>query len=82
MKKLLLLITLLIALPAGMLAQGNSWQEATLINDGETVKGYMDKDHEDAWYKIELPGDGRVTFVAQSDEELVIQYQHHQRGWN
>lgn len=74
MKKLLLLITLLIALPAGMLAQGNSWQEATLINDGETVKGYMDKDHEDAWYKIELPGDGRVTFVAQSDEELVIRY--------
>ena len=62
------------ALPIGMLAQGTTWQTATTINSGETISGTLDKDNQDAWFKVVLPDDGDVTFVATSDDNLVIRY--------
>ena len=65
---------LLLALPLGVLAQGSKLSEATLVKDGETVSGYLDKENENAWYKVELPDDGSITFVVKSDDNLVIRY--------
>lgn len=73
MKKLLLLLTML-ALSIEMQAQGTSWNNATLVKDGETVSGTLDETNQDAWYKIELTKEGNVTFDAKSDANLVIRY--------
>lgn len=74
MKKLSLLLTLLLAIPMGLLAQGNSWSDATLVKDGETVSGTLDENKTEAWYKIVLEHEGNVTFDAKSDANLVIRY--------
>lgn len=73
MKKLLLLLTMLV-LSIEMQAQGTSWNNATLVKDGETVSGTLDETNQDAWYKIELTKEGNVTFDAKSDANLVIRY--------
>ena len=73
MKKLLLLLTMLV-LSIEMQAQGTSWNNATLVKDGETVSGTLDETNQDAWYKIELAKEGNVTFDAKSDANLVIRY--------
>ena len=72
MKKLQLLLLLLLALPIGMLAQGSSWQTATLINNGSSGSGTLDKNNTDAWFKIEVPEEGRVQLTATPDGTLNI----------
>jgi hypothetical protein len=74
MKKLQLLLLMLLALPIGMLAQGSSWQTATLINNGASGNGSLDKNNTDAWFKIEVPEEGRVQLTATPDATLNIQY--------
>ena len=74
MKKLQLLLLLLLALPIGMLAQGSTWQTATLINNGSSGSGTLDKNNTDAWFKIEVPEEGRVQLTATPDGTLNIQY--------
>ena len=74
MKRLQLLLLMLLALPIGMLAQGSSWQTATLINNGASGNGSLDKNNTDAWFKIEVPEEGRVQLTATPDATLNIQY--------
>ena len=74
MKKYLLLLLTMLALSIEMQAQGTSWNNATLVKDGETVSGTLDETNQDAWYKIELTKEGNVTFDAKSDANLVIRY--------
>ena len=73
-KRLRLLLLLLLALPIGMLAQGSTWQAATLINNGSSGSGTLDKNNTDAWFKIEVPEEGRVQLTATPDGTLNIQY--------
>ena len=74
MKKLLLLFALTVALPIAALAQGNTWQEATILNSGTTASGTMSSKDADDWYKIELPKDGNVTFGVSTDGDLLVRY--------
>ncbi len=74
MKKLLLLFALTVALPIAALAQGNTWQEATILNSGTTASGTMSSKDADDWYKIELPKDGNVTFDVSTDGDLLVRY--------
>ena len=67
MKKLLLLFALTVALPIAALAQGNTWQEATLIKNGETIKANLDGSTSDLWFMIEVPDDGVVEFAMTPD---------------
>lgn len=70
MKKQLLLFALLMALPIVALAQGTTWQEATLIENGKTIKCEVKKDAPDAWFKLEVPEDGVVEFSATPEQGL------------
>ena len=67
MKKLLFLFVLTVALPIAALAQGNTWQEATLIKNGETIKANLDGSTSDLWFMIEVPDDGVVEFAMTPD---------------
>lgn len=62
MKKSLLLFALLTALPIVALAQGTTWQEATLIENGKTIRCEISKDTPDEWFKLEVPDDGVAEF--------------------
>ena len=74
MKKLLLLLTLMLALPMGLLAQGSTWQSATLINQGDSGSGILDNDNSDAWFKIEVPEEGRVDLTLTPNGSLNVNY--------
>ena len=78
MKRLFLLLTWLIALPIGMLAQGTTWQTASLINSGETVSGtlyhYDNSERNDDWYMIEVPEEGTVELTITPDGTLNIDW--------
>ena len=73
MRKLLLSFILL-AVPLGLLAQGSTWQTATAISQGGTGSGSLDKDHVDAWFKIEVPEEGTVLLTVTPSGTLDIQY--------
>ena len=74
MKKLQLLLLLLLALPIGMLAQGSSWQTATLINQGGSGSGSLDKNNSDDWFKIVVPEEGKVTISLTLSSDLSIKW--------
>ena len=74
MKRKLQLLLLLLALPIGMLAQGNSWQTATLIKQGGSGNGTLDKNNESAWFKIEVPEEGRVAITLTLSGDLSIKW--------
>ncbi|MBR4729575.1 MAG: hypothetical protein IK075_04885, partial [Prevotella sp.] len=78
MKRLFLLLTWLIALPIGMLAQGTTWQSATTINSGETksgsLYGYENSERNDEWYKIVVPEEGTVEFTLTPGGNLDINF--------
>ena len=78
MKRLFLLLTWLIALPIGMLAQGTTWQTATTINSGETksgsLYGYENSERNDEWYKIVVPEEGTVEFTVSPEGNLDINW--------
>ena len=76
MRRLFLLLTWLMALPIGMLAQGTTWQTATTINSGETKEGslykYERSERNDEWYKIVVPEEGTTTFTVTPGGSLDI----------
>ena len=78
MRRLILLLTWLIAVPIGMLAQGTTWQSATTINSGETKEGslyaYENSERNDEWYKIVVPEEGTVEFTLTPGGNLDINW--------
>ena len=73
MRKTLLLLFLL-TIPIGLLAQGNTWQTATLINNGATVSGTLDNINTEDWYKIDVPQEGHIDLVATAAGNLTFTY--------
>ena len=69
-KQLQLLIVLLLALPIGMLAQGTTWETATEIGSGGSGTATLDDKQGEAWFKIEVPQDGKVTFTQTLSGDL------------
>ena len=63
---------MLLALPIGMLAQGTTWQTATQLNNGGTGSGTLDGTTTNAWFKIEVPEEGRVHFTLTTGGSLSI----------
>ncbi len=70
MKKLLLLITALLATSMGLLAQGTSWQTATLISSGQTKTATLDASTTEVWYKINVTTEGKVQLTVTGTEDL------------
>ena len=62
MKKLFLLFAVMLATSMGLLAQGSSWQTATLISSGETKTGTFGGNDSEVWYKIVVPEEGQIEF--------------------
>ena len=52
----------MLATSFGLLAQGTSWQTATLITSGSTKTGTLDNNTNEAWYKINVTQEGHVDF--------------------
>jgi hypothetical protein len=69
MRRLTILLTWLIALPIGILAQGTTWDTASLIGSGESISGTLDEDRTDEWYIIEVPEEGTVEFIINPNHE-------------
>ena len=74
MRRLQLIIMMLLALPIGMLAQGSTWQEAIAINQGETGSYSLDKNKTEAWFKIEVPEEGRVVITQTLSDNLEMRW--------
>ncbi|MBR1415036.1 MAG: hypothetical protein IJ570_04155 [Prevotella sp.] len=74
MKKLLLLFALMLAVPLGVLAQGSTWQTATIINNGSSGSGTLDKNHEEMWFKVVVPEDGHMRFTFSTSDNLKLAY--------
>ena len=72
MKKLFLLLTVMLATSMSLLAQGTSWQTATLISNGQTKTGTLDNNNTVAWYKITVTQEGHVDLVATSTGTLTL----------
>ena len=62
------------ALPIGMLAQGSSWQTATLINQGGTGSGTLDKQTTEAYFKIVVPEEGRALITMTLSGDLSMNW--------
>ncbi len=65
---------MLLALPIGMLAQGSSWQTATLINDGSSGSATLDDKTSEAYYKIVVPEEGRVLITMKLSGDLSMNW--------
>lgn len=65
MKKNLILF-LLLALPVALLAQGKTWQTATRLTSGRTVSDTFTQNETEAWYKIEVPEEGKIHIEARN----------------
>ena len=72
MKKLFLLLTVMLTTSMSLLAQGTSWQTATLINSGATKTGTLDGTTTEVWYKINVTTEGHVDLVATSTGTLTL----------
>ena len=64
----------MLAVPLGALAQGSTWQTATPLNNGGTGTGSLDGNSQDAWFKIEVPEEGRVVLTETPGGTLSVQY--------
>ena len=64
MKKLLLLFTMVLVTSMGLLAQGSTWQTATLISSGQTKTGAMGTNNSEDWYKINVTQEGTVDITG------------------
>ena len=62
----------MLATSMGLLAQGSSWQTATLISNGQTKTGTLDNTTTEVWYKINVTTEGHVDFVATSTGTLTL----------
>ena len=48
----------------GLLAQGSTWQTATLISSGQTKTGAMGTNNSEDWYKINVTQEGTVDITG------------------
>ena len=48
----------------GLLAQGSTWQTATLISSGQTKTGSFNQNHTEDWYKINVTQEGTIDFTG------------------
>ncbi len=72
MKKLLFLLATMLATSFGLLAQGTSWQTATLITSGSTMSGALDNNTTEAWYKINVTQEGHVDLDVTATGNLTF----------
>ena len=72
MKRLLILLTAVLATSMGLLAQGTTWQTATLISNGATKTGTLDSSNGEHWYKINVTQEGTVNLTATATETLTL----------
>ena len=64
----------MLAVPLGALAQGSTWQTATIINNGSSGSGTLDKNHEEMWFKVVVPEDGHMRFTFSTSDNLKLAY--------
>ena len=62
----------MLALPIGMQAQGSSWQTATTIIDGSSGSGTLDNNTKKAWFKIDVPEEGRISITETLSGDLKL----------
>jgi hypothetical protein len=72
MKKCFLLFTMMLATTMGLLAQGTTWETATLIGNGSTKTGTLDNVTTEQWYKINVTTEGTVNFTATATQTLTF----------
>ena len=72
MKKFFLLFTMMLATTMGLLAQGTTWQTATLISNGATKTGTLDNTVTEQWFKINVTTEGTVNFTATATQTLTF----------
>jgi hypothetical protein len=72
MKKIFLLLTVMLATTMGLLAQGTTWQTATLISSGATKSGSLDASHGEHWYKINVTTEGTINLTATTSGNLLL----------
>ena len=72
MKKLLFLLATMLATSFGLLAQGTSWQTATLITSGSTKTGTLDNNTTEAWYKINVTQEGHIDLDVTATGTLTL----------
>ena len=72
MKKLLFLLATMLATSFGLLAQGTSWQTATLITSGSTKTGTLDNNTNEAWYKINVTQEGHIDLDVTATGTLTL----------
>ena len=68
MKKFILILTVMLATSMGLLAQGTSWQTATLISSGATKTGTLDNVIGEHWYKINVTTEGTVNLTLDATD--------------
>ena len=73
-KKLHLLLSLLLVLPIGMLAQGTTWQSATEIVNGGSGSGTLSNGQTEAWFKVTVPENGTTSLTITPQGELSVNY--------
>ena len=70
MKTKLLLMTLALLTALGAAAQGDSWQTATEVNNGQTVNSQLSDTKGPDWYKIVVPDEGIVKVSVATEQSL------------
>jgi len=55
-------------------AQGTSWEEATLLTDGQDVSAAIETAGVEHWYKFTIDGKSVAEFIIQTDNVLKIGY--------
>ena len=71
-RKLQLLLTLLLALPIGMLAAGTTWQSATEISINGSANGTLSESNEEQWYWFAVTEDGQSELTVTPSGKLNV----------
>jgi len=69
-KKYQLLLLLLLTASVCTWAQGSTWQTAIAINNGGTGSSTLNDKAGEAWFKIEVPEEGKVVITETLSEDL------------
>ena len=71
-RKIQLLLTLLLALPIGMLAAGTTWQSATEISINGSANGTLSESNEEQWYWFAVTEDGQSELTVTPSGKLNV----------
>ena len=71
-KRLHFLLTLLFALPIGMLAQGTTWQSATDLPLGQVKSGQLSENRNEDWWTFTVTADGAANIICTPGSGLRI----------